>query len=523
MEPASLTAGLQQAGYATPAAVAVISLVSSVYFMKKLVVNKEKANCNLRLVPAVPGLPVIGNLLQLTEKKPHKTFANWVETYGPMYSIKTGSSSVIVVNTTDLAKEAMVTKFSSMPTRKLPKSLSVLSMDKTMVALADYDDYYKMVKRHLLTNMLSPSAQKRHISNRDVMVDNLSARLSVHTKSHPEQALDFRKTFESELFGLSMKQGIGKDVECIYVEELGATFSKEEIFRILVLDPMEGAIEVDWRDFFPYLSWIPNHGYEDKVVHTHHRKQTVMNALIKEQKQRIASGKVIDCYLDYLLSEAKNLTDLQMLVLIWETIVETSDTTLVTSEWAMYELAKNPDLQERLFREIQTVCGSEKLTEQHLSKIPYLSAVFHETLRRHSAVPILPFRHVGVDTELGGYHIPAGTEIAVNVYGCNMDSEKWERPEEWSPERFLNGKSDPMELHKTMAFGMGKRACAGALQAMLIACTSIGRMVQQFAWRIKEGEEDKVDTMSLTSKKLEPLQVFIKSRQGVGENEIHIG
>ncbi|CAI0424077.1 unnamed protein product [Linum tenue] len=487
MEPASLTAGLQQAGYATPAAVAVISLVSSVYFMKKLVVNKEKANCDLRLVPAVPGLPVIGNLLQLKEKKPHKTFANWVETYGPMYSIKTGSSSVIVVNTTDLAKEAMVTKFSTMTTRKLPKSLSVLSMDKTMVALADYDDYHKMVKRHLLTNMLSPSAQKRHISNRDVMVDNLSAQLLVHTKLHPEQALNFRKTFESELFGLSMKQGIGKDVECIYVEELGTTFSKEEIFRILVLDPMEGAIDVDWRDFFPYLSWIPNHGYEDKVEHTHYRKQAVMNALIKEQKQRIASGKVIDCYLDYLLSEAKNLTDLQMLVLIWETIVETSDTTLVTSEWAMYELAKNPDLQERLFREIQTVCGSEKLTEQHLSKIPYLSAVFHETLRRHSA-------------------------IAINLYGCNMDSKKWERPEEWSPERFLNGKSDPMELHKTMAFGIGKRACAGALQAMLIACTSIGRMVQQFEWRLKEGEEDKVDTMSLTSKKLEPLQVFIKAR-----------
>lgn len=53
----------------------------------------------------VPGLPVIGNLLQLKEKKPYKTFTQWSETYGPIYSIKTGASTLIVLNNTDIAKE----------------------------------------------------------------------------------------------------------------------------------------------------------------------------------------------------------------------------------------------------------------------------------------------------------------------------------------------------------------------------------------------------------------------------------
>ena len=48
----------------------------------------------------------------------------------------------------------------------------------------------------------------------------------------------------------------------------------------------------------------------------------------------------LDCYIDYLLSEAKTLTPEQISMLIWETIIETADTTLVTTEWAMYELAK---------------------------------------------------------------------------------------------------------------------------------------------------------------------------------------
>lgn len=53
----------------------------------------------------VPGLPVIGNLLQLKEKKPHMTFARWAKTYGPIYSIKTGSNMIVVLNNNDVAKE----------------------------------------------------------------------------------------------------------------------------------------------------------------------------------------------------------------------------------------------------------------------------------------------------------------------------------------------------------------------------------------------------------------------------------
>lgn len=53
----------------------------------------------------------------------------------------------------------------------------------------------------------------------------------------------------------------------------------------------------------------------------------------------------MDCYVDFLLSEGNNLTEEQLTMLVWESIIETSDTTLVTTEWAMYELAKNPNCQ----------------------------------------------------------------------------------------------------------------------------------------------------------------------------------
>lgn len=465
---------------------------------------------SLPTVPEVPGLPIIGNLLQLKEKKPHKTFTKWAEIYGPIYSIRTGSSTVIVINSPETAKEAMVTRFSSISTRKLSNALKILTFDKCMVATSDYNEFHKMAKRCLLTNTLGSNAQRRHRHHRETMVENISNQLHALVKDDPQ--VNFRKIFESELFGLAMKQGLGEDVQSIYVEELGTTLSRKDIHKVLVIDMMEGAIDVDWRDFFPYLKWIPNKSFETSIQEKHFRRMALMNALIKEQMKRFDSGEKVNCYLDYLLSEAKMLTKEEIAMLLWETIIETADTTLVTTEWAMYQLAKDPIRQDRLYHELKKVCGSNKVKEENFSQVRYLDSVFHETLRKHSPAPLVPLRYVHEDTQIGGYYIPAGSEIAVNIYGCNMDKNHWEDPEEWNPERFLDENYDPLDLHKTMAFGAGKRACAGSLQAMLLACAAIGRLVQEFEWRLKGGEEENVDTVGLTSQKLHPLLAILKPR-----------
>lgn len=223
----------------------------------------------------------------------------------------------------------------------------------------------------------------------------------------------------------------------------------------------------------------------------------------------------IDCYLDFLLSGDNNFTDEQVISLIWESIIEAVDTTNATTEWAMFELAKNQDCQDRLYREILDICGTQKITEEHLPKLPYLNAVFHETLRLYSPVPIIPLRYAHKDTQIAGYHIPAGTQIAVNLYACNLDKNIWEEAEKWRPERFLETKYE--NIDKTMAFGSGKRACAGSLQAMLISCAGIGRFIQEFHWKLKEGEKNDKDTVQLTTHKLHPMQAYLHPREVILE------
>jgi ent-kaurene oxidase len=102
--------------------------------------------------------------------------------------------------------------------------------------------------------------------------------------------------------------------------------------------------------------------------------------------------------------------------------------------------------------------------------------------------------------------------MIINLYGCNMNKNDWDEPEEWKPERFLDGRFEAADMYKTMAFGAGRRSCAGSLQAMNISCISMARFVREFEWRLKEGDEDKVDTIQLTSYKLLPLHVYLTPR-----------
>lgn len=87
-------------------------------------------------------------------------------------------------------------------------------------------------------------------------------------------------------------QSLGEEVESIHVDELGVTMSKHDIFKCLVDDQMEGSIEVDWRDFFPYLKWIPNKSFDNRIKKMCTEREAVMKTLIKEKMNKNSSTKV---------------------------------------------------------------------------------------------------------------------------------------------------------------------------------------------------------------------------------------
>jgi ent-kaurene oxidase len=88
-------------------------------------------------------------------------------------------------------------------------------------------------------------------------------------------------------------QSLGEDVSSVYVKEFGRQISKD------VEDMMMCVVEVDWRGFFPYLSWVPNKSFDTRVAITESRRTAVMGALINQRKERIACGEVAPIHIAF--------------------------------------------------------------------------------------------------------------------------------------------------------------------------------------------------------------------------------
>jgi ent-kaurene oxidase len=185
--------------------VAVVAVAAAVVLVAITIVwmdSKKRPNAP----PKVPGLPLIGNLLQLKGKMAHKTFAKWSEIYGPIYTTKFGATLAVVLNSSEVVTEAMVDKYSSISTRKLSKAFSVLSHDKTMVSMSDYGDFHKMTKRFVMASLLGPSAQKQFQETRKHMMDNMVNIFRTSMIDAPHATQNFRKVYRAEIFRVNMIQ-----------------------------------------------------------------------------------------------------------------------------------------------------------------------------------------------------------------------------------------------------------------------------------------------------------------------------
>ena len=107
--------------------------------------------------------------------------------------------------------------------------------------------------------------------------------------------------------------------------------------------------------------------------------------------------------------------------------------------WTLYELAKNPHIQERLRSEVKAVfLDDDKITWEKLEKLQFLENVLKESLRLHSPAPITNRVSIS-DVEIAGYFIPKGTQILFPIDAIGRSSQFWSDPDIFDPGRFEQG------------------------------------------------------------------------------------
>lgn len=179
----------------------------------------------------------------------------------------------------------------------------------------------------------------------------------------------------------------------------------------------------------------------------------------------------------------------QFFLISQDMITAGTDTSAISVEWAMAELIRNPRVQQKAQEELDRVIGLERvMTEADFLSLPYLQCVAKEAMRLHPPTPLMLPHRANANVKVGGYDIPKGSNVHVNVWAVARDPAVWKEPLEFRPERFLEEDVD-MKGHdfRLLPFGAGRRVCPGAQLGINLVTSMLGHLLHHFSWSPPEG------------------------------------
>lgn len=184
------------------------------------------------------------------------------------------------------------------------------------------------------------------------------------------------------------------------------------------------------------------------------------------------------------------------------------ETTASALTWAWYLLANAPWAEDALHAEIERVCGQTPPTLADVPKLEYCRAVIEETLRLYPPVPLLGRQARDAD-RIGDIDVIPSALITISPWLLHRNSDLWNKPNHFIPERFLGGQR-PVP-YSYIPFASGPRICAG-LQFGLTECIlCLAILAQRFKVRLVPGTSVR-PASRLTLRPMGGLPVMIQPR-----------
>jgi cytochrome P450 len=161
------------------------------------------------------------------------------------------------------------------------------------------------------------------------------------------------------------------------------------------------------------------------------------------------------------------------------------DTTATTIAWVVWELSQHPEILAKLRSELHrhdvwTNKSDDNTppTYKQLQSCAYLEAVIKEALRLYPPASGLSRKCEDDNESHNGYRI-GGAILIVNAYVMHRHPQLWKRPDEFLPDRFIDGSEEDINS-KFLPFSKGKRDCIGKYFALLEAKLAVSALVMRY-------------------------------------------
>jgi unspecific monooxygenase len=205
-------------------------------------------------------------------------------------------------------------------------------------------------------------------------------------------------------------------------------------------------------------SWGPWRNFTRMQPHL----RTLLDREIRARRENPTRPGIFTAIANAKTAEGDFLSSTECQDHVFSLMIAGVDTTAVALTWAMHWLCLDPAALARLRHEVRGLAAD--VPDRALLELPYLNAVFRETLRMYPIVPTPSGRKLTSELALGDWTFPQGTTLVPCTYLVHRREDLYPESHQFQPQRFLDRSYGS---HEYFPFGGGARVCIGeALSAI---------------------------------------------------------
>lgn len=365
----------------------------------------------------------------------------WIDVnrnYGPVAYVRLGWFHVYVVNEPELVSQLFVGNF-----QNICKDMSALpeAMQFMGEGLSTVDGEIWRERRKLAAPVFQP---KRITGYVDTMVEHAERFAASCTK---DETRDLHRDLMSVTLAVSAKALLGYDV--------GPESRRIEDIMNLALNHFTTRMFQLSQHMIP--SWVPT--AEQRRFRSAIRE---LDDLIRPVLESCRTHPEADHLLAHLFrardESGTALTDRALRDEVVGMLVAGYETTGLALTFAAYELARHPEVADKVRAERERVAPGRRLCADDLPRLVWTDAVVKETLRLYPPSYAVS-RKVRAPFEIAGYRVPKGSLVSANIYAMHRNPRWFPEPDRFLPERWLD--ADKLPRGAYLPFGEGARTCVG--------------------------------------------------------------
>nr|ABV80352.1 cytochrome P450-dependent monooxygenase [Selaginella moellendorffii] len=446
-----------------------------------------------RLPPGPKPPFIIGSLHRVSPVR-LRCFMDWAEKHGPIMSVWMGTNLNVVISNAELAKEVLKEKDKELASRPLTRAAARFSRNGQDLIWADYGDHYVKVRKLCTLELFTPKRLESLRWIREEEVGAMVKSIFQDVKNNGGAAVTVKNYVSAVAFNNITRIVFGKR----FVDENGEMLPQGVEFKAIISQGMKLGGSLTMAEHISFIRWMFPLQEEEFAKHGARRDSLTKEIMEEHALEKKKSGTSQEHFVDALLNlkDQYGLSETTVIGLLWDMITAGMDTTAISAEWAMAEIIKHPKVQEKAHEEMDRVIGKERIiTEVDVQQLPYLQSIVKEALRLHPTTPLMLPHKATTRVKIGGYDIPKGTIVHVNVYAIGRDPKVWKRASVFRPERFLEEDVDIKgHDYRLLPFGAGRRICPGAQLGLNMVQLMVARLLHQFSWAPPPGvRPEKID------------------------------